>query len=305
MCSLAVLCVILLGCTSHAQDTSAVAKPGAKSPPKKKIHQTVQNRIDAAHLSAKRSVELINTLKSKVRDCRISADTAGEQDAMKSLNREIASLRLIISEATKLPPINFRDMDKGDSGSITSTVEVIQVVSKQMGSCLAAISRDRPVLVMIRGLNLENVVDGKKLKLDQSLFEVQGTVTYETVGMGSKTVHELLCIFDQSELPTGEFSQYEIDATIPDLTPDEKKKRQIALDAIAARKKKEDDTKANEEKKAKMEMDEKKAAAKLALAKKFIDKKETETGRKWLKELIESYPGTAAATEAEQILSKP
>jgi len=50
--------------------------------------------------------------------------------------------------------------------------------------------------------------------------------------------------------------------------------------------------------------DDAKAASKLRLAKQFLDEGQIETGKKWLKKVVETFPTSAAASEARLLRAK-
>lgn len=273
----------------------------------------------------------IDASRLQVKTQTILANDAGERAALKSLRSEISALNELISKPLDFPVINLSRMKSGEIGVLgASFVEIVQVLSKSDGRCLAHVSR---VLVKLRGLDLTNVTDSERLRIGSDLiFEVVGTTTYETVQGGTNTVFELACIsnaekFRENRGTTDPTS----DLGLLPLTDEENERRRVAIEhrnreqalakeseeraaedarlkriseeeAAKVRKMVEKEKNDAAAKEAELRNNETKAAAKLILAKQFLDKNEYASAKKWLKNVVKDFPNTEAATEAEQLL---
>ena len=215
------------------------------------------------------------------------------------------------------PQLDLQSLQTGQIGAVKGAVAtVLQILSRQSGSCLMIIHGR---VFLFRGLKLEGIADGHEFVLDDQLFQVMGTETYETVRGTSRTIFQLALVYDKGTARSP-FKGERIDRTDVVLTADEevvrealrRQRREAELErsanmarlaeAEALRKQKEaDESRVAAAAAAKREAD-MKAASKFKLAKSLLEKGDKPAARKWLQQIVKEFPDSEAAKDSRELL---
>lgn len=288
---------------------------------KARLLEAMQGHINTRREKLAELRKQVDELQETVKYHIVHVDPQKEQSTRDRLAARIKELNTLADRPIPFPVLDPLNLSSGTVGVFRAqVVDVLQVLSKEDGECLMVV--DGTVIKFI-GMNLENVTDRQRIGLtSRLLFYVVGTTTYSTVSKSTNTVFEVACIGPVPSMEGVFTKEKVISPQIPDLTADEERTRnsilaereraeqqaQIERDkrAAAAEKRKADElaeTQAANMRAAAREL-ESKGAAKLALAKKFIDKGDSANAKKWLQQIQKDFPNTMAATEAAELLTK-
>lgn len=298
----------------------AAMKPVATlSPQAQAFIQAAKDEMAVREKSLSEMASKLDSLRAEVNARIIAIDKKGEADARSRLFKHIDSINEVASKPLSLPRLSPNRLREGDVGIFDAVfIDVIQVISKDEGVCLASSGRST---FKLHNIDLTNIIDSAHVRLSpQLIFLVKGTETYRTVAGSTNTVFVVTAVGDLSDLHAS-LEKFKItDPTIPALTESElaqqkanqaekdrqemeiaQAKAKVIAEAVEEhRKKREAEQNAKLQKE--QEQKEAKAAAKLALAKTFLEKKDTAAAKKWCQQVQREFPGTAAATEAAALL---
>jgi|GEM_PF-2419006 len=303
--------------------------------------KTIGKQIEDRRQRATELRTQVEKTRQRAKQGSIEADNIVEASTSRELQSLGNEMKTLATRELEFPYIELEAPKTGEIGSFGgAAVEILQVLSKDQGACLAAPISRRSIgkAIRLRGLDLSSVVDGDRLTIAESLvFEITGTHTYPTVNGGTNTVFDALCILNAKQLSENldKDGVFKVDLSVPALNKDEQAKRAANLEVRRQQeikglaKKAEDDRlaeqRAEEMRKQEFEASraaaerkalaaaarkekedrqeaEKKAASKLALAKTFLKSMKRDIARNRLQEIIEEYPDTSAAEEAEKLL---
>lgn len=251
-------------------------------------------------------IKLIAATKSDMKKAMIVDDRLAIEKWAAVIKTNQDGLRELISAPVSSGNLNMLALAEGQIGNMSQFgYKILQIVDKSTGKALIYHSRaDAFPTVRVVGTNLTNLVDDSRFPTGR-VFAVLGTVTYETIGGGSKTIFELqdittVTLFTDDELKTAREScdaGYKIE-----FTAEESKKMELAKTAnVAAAKKKQDGENEAKQKK--------EAESKAMRAQSFVDsgkvlmKKDNSSGaKKQFEKAIAESPESSAGKEAKKLL---
>lgn len=286
--------------------------------------------------------QAIDEQRAKMKERMVLADDAGAQALHKSLQSLIREANFLIDRPLPFSAISSMNLHKGTIGMFTSYLPIAQVVSKEDGECLAKygskllmlrgldltnvtdssdIKIDQGLIFEVLGTSTYETGPRSRRKI----VEIQLVLDLNELGndefprdrIKDLGVPELTAAESQERAAQQrriEEQQWQLRAQkaqvaeqvrveLREREVQERAKRQRQQEEVERRKKADQAEFELAKREAAQEEKESKAGSKLALAKKFLAKKEHASARKWLDQIIKEFPGTAAADEAKVLLA--
>ncbi|MDB5346800.1 MAG: peptidase and chymotrypsin/Hap [Schlesneria sp.] len=284
----------------------------------------------------------IETQAAKIKERMVIDDGAGERAMRTFMLTLVDDLNALLDKPLAFEPLDIQTLRAGQCGIFPTVITVVQVLSKSDGECLVesqgtmlklrgldltnAVDSTRTrisseLVFEVLGtttyktvggttntvFELACILDSKDLPRD--LFRNDRIVDVAIPPLTEAENKQRLAYRAANEKHAIEYAAQneraaELARSERAIRDEEARaKQQLAALAEGRRRQAAEDEKRLAKESAAQAEKEGKASTKLALAKKFIDRKETTSARKWLEQVVKDYPGTAAADEAKVLLS--